>query len=287
MESKTKRIGFIGQGWVGKNYADHFEDRGFSVVRYALEEPYIQNKDVIASCEVVFIAVPTPTTPEGFDDTYVKEAVSLVGKGNIAVIKSTIPPTTTRKFAQLFPDIFVVHAPEFLRESFARYDVDHPERVYVGIPEHTPPYQERGKLVLALHPDAPVMQLMNAEEAEFVKYVHNTMGYSLIVFTNLLYDLAQQHGVAWEHVRAAILSNPWFPEKYIDPEHKGGRGAGGHCFIKDFAALREMYQRELPSDIEGVSLLRAFEEKNNQLLRSSNKDLDVLDGVYGKNKTRN
>ena len=42
-----KKIGFIGQGWIGKNYADDFERRGLEVVRYALEEPYVKNKDKI------------------------------------------------------------------------------------------------------------------------------------------------------------------------------------------------------------------------------------------------
>ena len=43
------RIGFIGQGWIGKNYADDFEKRGFTTVRYALEAPYVQNKEKIES----------------------------------------------------------------------------------------------------------------------------------------------------------------------------------------------------------------------------------------------
>ncbi len=64
VEKKNKKIGFIGQGWIGKNYADDFEKRGFEVVRYAQEEPYIKNKEAIADCDIVFIAVPTPSTPE-------------------------------------------------------------------------------------------------------------------------------------------------------------------------------------------------------------------------------
>ena len=66
--SNTKPlIGFIGQGFIGKNYADDFEQRNYKVVRYALEGTYAGNKDRIKECDIVFIAVPTPTTPEGFD----------------------------------------------------------------------------------------------------------------------------------------------------------------------------------------------------------------------------
>jgi len=58
-----KIIGFIGQGWIGKNYADDFEKRGYETVRYSLEKPYVDNKEKIKDCDLVFIAVPTPTTP--------------------------------------------------------------------------------------------------------------------------------------------------------------------------------------------------------------------------------
>jgi predicted dinucleotide-binding enzyme len=61
----TTQIGFIGQGWIGRHYADEFESRMYDVVRYSLEEQYIGNKDRISTCTVVFIAVPTPTTLDG------------------------------------------------------------------------------------------------------------------------------------------------------------------------------------------------------------------------------
>src|SRR3989338_6825777 len=83
-------IGFIGQGWIGKNYANDFEKRGLKTVRYALEVPYAQNKEKIKECGIVFVAVPTPTTPKGFDASIVESALGLVGKGKIAVLKSTI-----------------------------------------------------------------------------------------------------------------------------------------------------------------------------------------------------
>lgn len=274
-------IGFIGQGWIGKNYADSFEDRGFSVTRYALDEPYVKNKEKIKECDIVFIAVPTPSTPKGFDPSILRSVLSLVGSRKIAVIKSTLPPGMTRKFTKEFPDIHITHVPEFLRESFARYDVDSPERLIIGIPEHNDTYQAIAETLIAIHPRANHTEVVTAEEAEFIKYAHNTIGYTTIVFANILHDLALKHNVEWPKVREAILNNSWYPSKYLDPVHKGGRGAGGHCFIKDFAALRDSYEREVPEDKEGAALLRAFEKKNNQLLQDSGKDIDLLEGVYG------
>src|SRR5262245_24485252 len=108
------RIGFIGQGFVGKNIANDFEQRGNTVVRYALEPEYALNRRFISDCEVVFIAVPTPTTPSGFDYSIVEEAIQLVGTGKIAVIKSTLLPGTTKKIQDAHQDKVVLFSPEFL-----------------------------------------------------------------------------------------------------------------------------------------------------------------------------
>ena len=40
-------IGFIGQGFIGKNYADDFVSRGYEVVRYSLDPAHQANKDKI------------------------------------------------------------------------------------------------------------------------------------------------------------------------------------------------------------------------------------------------
>jgi UDPglucose 6-dehydrogenase len=276
-------LGFIGQGWIGKNYADSFEDRGFQVIRYSNEISYSANKDAIEACDIVFIAVPTPTTPTGFDDSIVREVISLVGKGKSAVIKSTIPPGTTKSLQEDNKEIFVFHNPEFLREADARFDVDHPIRTIIGKGGDSPEHQTGAEEILAVMPKAPYELITDGATAEFIKYTHNTFGYSLVLFSNILYDLAQSFGVEWDPVRESLANNPWIPGKYIQPVPKGGRGAGGDCFIKDFAAFRGLYER-MVEDPKGLALLRAYEEKNNELLRISGKDLDLLNGVYGQPK---
>ena len=141
MKKKAKQnkllIGFIGQGYVGKNYADDFEMRGYTVVRYALEEPYVANKELIRDCDVVFIAVPTPSTPRGFDGSVVEKALALVGKGKIAVIKSTIVPGMTRRLQKKYPKIVIMFCPEFLSVATAAYDVANPFLNVVGIPSNS------------------------------------------------------------------------------------------------------------------------------------------------------
>lgn len=274
-------IGVIGQGYVGKNYADALEDRGHQVIRYALEPEYVGNKHKIKDADLAIIAVPTPSVDGVFIDTHVRDALTICREGQIVVIKSTVQKGKTNELQRDHPHLVIIHSPEFLRESFAREDVERPTRSVFGIPVDSERHRQAAKFAEEIFPKHEGTHVMHvsAVDAEFIKYTHNTMGMMMVVYTNVLYDLASAHGVNWDSVKDAILHNPWFPEKYLDPVHKHGRGAGGHCFIKDFAAMLESYQQHV-GDKEGVELLQAIARKNAKLLIDSGKDLDILREVY-------
>lgn len=274
------RIGFIGQGWIGRNYADNFEQRGFEVVRYAKEESYEENKEEIGLCDIVFIAVPTPTTTKGFDDSIVRGVVSLVGKGNIAVIKSTMLPGTTESIQDENPEIIVLHSPEFLVEATVAYDVVNPSRNIIGAPIEDDEHRSAAEQVMEILPKAPYESICSSRESELIKYGANAFLYTKVVFMNMLHDLAQKNGCEWEKVREGIATDPRIGASHTNPVHKSGRGAGGHCFIKDFAAFREGYE-SVVDDPHGVNLLKSFEAKNNELLIGSQKDFALLEDVYG------
>lgn len=280
------KIGFIGQGWIGKNYADDFEQRGFSVVRYALEEPYAQNKESIALCDIVFIAVPTPTTEKGFDASAIRTVLPLIGAGKIAVIKSTILPGTTIELQKEFDGIIVLNSPEFLREATASYDAAHPQRNIIGIPVDSEEYQKAAENVLAVLPEAPHTKIMHATSSELVKYAGNTFLALKVVYANMLHDLAVSLGTSYDDIKDAVSADPRIGPSHLEVRsasghsEKVGRGAGGHCFIKDLEAFRRQYA-ELAHDTIGNDMLRSIVKKNNQLLIDSEKDLDLLVHVYG------
>lgn len=273
------KIGFIGQGWIGRNYADDFENRGYQVIRYSRDPEFTENKEAISTCDIVFIAVPTPTTPEGFDISVVREVLALVGTGNVAVIKSTIVPGTTEALQAEFPEIFVFHSPEFLVEKTAAYDAAHPNRNIVGIPIDNEKSREKAKTVLGVLPKAPYEKVMRAKDAEFVKYAGNCFLFTKVLYMNLLYDLVKHEGGNWESVREGMSHDPRIGDSHTNPVHQSGRGAGGHCFIKDFEAFRSLYEKV--GDDKGLTVLSALVDKNIELLTQSNKDIDLLEGVYG------
>ncbi|HLP43878.1 MAG TPA: hypothetical protein VK145_01210 [Candidatus Nanoarchaeia archaeon] len=283
---KKPLIGFIGQGWIGKNYSDDFEKRGYKVVRYALEAPYNANKEKLKDCPIVFIAVPTPTTPNGFDYSIVANALSNLAPGTTAVIKSTLAPRTVAALQAQYPKLYVMHSPEFLSRGTAKYDAAHPIENIVGIPKNTKAYKDRAQAVIKVLPKAPA-KIVSAETAEFFKYVHNTSLFARSIYMNILFDLSVKLGVKWADIKELIIKDPMIAFQdpvvakwHIEPSPKSGRGVGGDCHIKDYETFTRLY-KELVGDPVGMALINAMKEKNISLLLESGKDLDLLKGVYG------
>lgn len=276
----NKKIGFIGQGWIGRNYADDFERRGCDIIRYSLEKPYNGNKEKIGECDIVFIAVPTSTTPKGFDDSILKKVIKLVGSNKIAVIKSTLLPGMTESIAAENKNIFVLHSPEFLFRHTAAYDAANPYRNIIGIPQNTKEYRKKAEEVMEVLPKAPFAIICSSKEAEFIKYGWNVFFYFKNIFTNIFFDAVRTTDADWETIRKAIISDPRIVEEHTHPVHKGGRGAGGDCLIKDFSAFTSFYKNAVGNEW-GLAVLESLKNKNIYLLVNSKKDLDLLAGTYG------
>ena len=272
-------LGFCGQGFVGSNMADDFETRGYKVIRYSLDKEYLKNKNKIKTADIVFFAVPTPTTPNGFDDSILEKVLSLVGKGKIAVIKSTIIPGTTEKFQKKFKDIIILHSPEFLTEKTAKYDAKFPDRNIVGYLPSKRGSEASAYKVLDILPNAPYRAVMRAQEAEMVKYGNNCWFYFKVVYMNILYEICQSKKIDFEIVKKAMSFDPRIGHTHLDVVHQGGRGAGGGCLIKDLSAFSILYDEA--NDVRGKMVLLEIQAKNIQLLIDSGKDIGLLSGVYG------
>lgn len=287
------KIGFIGQGWIGKHYADDFEKRSYSVVRYSLDEPYLKNKEKIKECKIVFIAVPTPTTVAGFDCGSIIDSLKVVANGSTVVIKSTLLPGTTQRIQEQFPHLFIIHSPEFLRETTAAHDASHPERNIVGIPIYNEEFRKRAEQILSVLPHAKYNKIMSSLNAEMIKYVGNCFLYTKVIVMNIFYDVAMASGADWNIIRDAIINDSRIGDSHTLPVHQSGhdksattskRGAGGHCFIKDFEAFRALYAGSIGKD-KAYDMLSKMVEYNNYLLTSTDKDIELLEGVYGKECT--
>lgn len=185
-----------------------------------------------------FVCVPTPTTAAGQDLSAVEAVLGeLAGQPCGVVMRSTVLPGTCDRIQREHPEWDVYHWPEFLSARTAWDDFCHPWAHIVGNPS------PKGAAWLALMPLAfHGIVLMARAEAEMVKYAHNLHGAMQVVFSNLLYDMAQEAGADYRRVRDALPTLGYVSEDtacaYWDVFKDGGRGYGGACFPKDVDAVR-------------------------------------------------
>ena len=261
------KIGVIGQGWVGKPYADWFEAKGHRVTRYAIDPPYNhpwRMDEIRHQCRIVFIAVPTPTVDGVCILDNVISALHLIE--TIAVVKSTMPPGSTRKLQGMFPEIIVMYAPEFLREAQAMHDVESPERTIIGIT--SPKYRNIANYIFSVMPPAKYRNVCHAETAELTKYAGNVFLTMKVLFANMLYDLSKAEGISYETLRQNLMMDTRIGESHLQVIHSGGRGAGGHCFPKDFDAFIHYYEKSCGMDKNMSKALNLMQDFNNTLLHT-------------------
>jgi len=199
----------------------------------------------VRDAEVVFLAVGTPSLPDGAADlSYLLEAARQVGRGlsghTIIVTKSTVPVGTgdvvRETSAQVTTQPFAVASnPEFLKEGDAINDFLKPSRVIIGADDaHTIDVLRR--LYTGFLRTSDRVQVMDLRSAELTKYAANAMLATRISFMNELAALADKLGADIEKVRKGIGSDPRIGAKFLFP----GVGFGGSCFPKDLRALRDM-----------------------------------------------
>lgn len=273
-------IGIIGTGFVGSAYARSFLSKGFRVTQYSLDPQFIGNKDLMRNADVVLVCVPTPTTGGGIDLTAIDEVLPLVGANQVVVMKSTVPPGTVEYYQRSYPALLFVSSPEFLSADTADRDVESPVLTLIGLPTAlTEDQRNRAirefRMTMRWIPGQTF--ILSSTEAEIVKYAHNASGVLNTLLYNIIFDLTQRVGADYLAVRTALKHDPYLASQYSMPIHKGGRGAGGPCFIKDFEGFRRVI-----GDHPSADFLVAAVVYNNDLLLSSGKDVAIVNSVYPK-----
>jgi UDPglucose 6-dehydrogenase len=189
----------------------------------------------------VFLCLPTPTGPDGQDQTALENVIELIASWakvpHAVVIRSTVLPGTCERIAQEHPEWRVYHWPEFLTARSAWRDFCHPWAHVVGGDAAEWADTWRGLL-----PKAMQVVYVDRTTAELIKYAHNVHGALQVTFANLLYDMAQRTGADFGALKRAMPSLGYIGQPianaYWDVWKDGGRGYGGACFPKDTDAIR-------------------------------------------------
>ena len=219
----------------------------------------------LRDAEVVFIAVGTPSLPDGNPNlTFLKSAAQAIGQHISAphvviVNKSTVPIGSGNWVESLVRDAYrargasgntsfvVASNPEFLREGSALSDMLYADRVVVGADDpkgletmrrlyqplleqtfEAPAFLPRPEGFKAVH-----FLTSDLQSAELIKYAANAFLALKISFINEIAELSEKVGADIQHVARGIGLDSRIGNRFL----QAGIGWGGSCFGKDTAAL--------------------------------------------------
>ncbi len=325
-------ISVIGVGYVGLCTAVGFASKGFSVVSSDVDagkvakikegippfhEPSLpemlqqtiengnlkclvnQTKRAVLETDITFIAVGTPSKPDGSIDLQFIETVSSdIGNAlsqkssyHVVVVKSTVVPGTTQNTVKsnlekeskktCGVDFGLSMNPEFLRQGSAFQDTFNADRVVVGSAD-----QKSGDKIESLYkgfyyPKNPPIIRTSLATAELIKYASNAMLATKISFINTIANICEKiPGADVKTVAAAMGLDKRIGALFLD----AGLGYGGSCFPKDVKALIACskafgYVPEVLESVENLNHsqpLKAVEFCKQQLGKLSGKNIAIL-----------
>lgn len=287
-------VGIVGLGMVGEPLLRYLEQyrgyqRGNNLFCYDVDpnkgyQDNLQEK----TPNIIFVSVPTPSVYHEFwgeccDTSIVENTVQKCAEQKeppLVVIRSTVVPGTCEELAQKY-HIRILYIPEFLTEANAWEDFLHPDRQIVGATigsEHYAP------IVMSLMPkpnSGELAQLiMNATEAEFVKYRSNLFGALKVVFANQVAVLAQLYskalGVSMDEKKIlhAIGFDHRIGHSWLDVDYHDYRGYGGYCFTKDTNAQIVQDRKILLRTLNNSDVDDELRKLAGQTIRSIEADRD-------------
>lgn len=203
---------------------------------------------VIASADVIFVCVNTPTKDNGiaaggFDMQYVDAVARQIAahaRADVVIVeKSTVPLRTAERIRDIvsanaphWQGVHVVSNPEFLAEGTAVRDALSPDRVLVG----TAPDDKHSRRVMnALYAGFPSELVLhtNVWSSELAKLANNAFLSTKITQINALASLCDASGADVKEVARAVGMDKRIGDKFLS----AGIGWGGSCFGKDLRAL--------------------------------------------------
>lgn len=222
-------------------------------------------RDAVEASGIIFICVGTPPKANGEADlTSVFDAAEEIGKHltgyKVIVTKSTVPPGTNKKVAEILSQaksagasFAIASVPEFLREGTAIADTRHPDRIVIGTTS-----DRAQELLIDLHkPIVAPFVLCNVETAELIKYASNSLLSTKISFANAIAVLAEKVGADVENVLEGVGLDKRLGRSFLYP----GVGYGGSCFPKDVKALIAIAE----GNGYNFTLLKAVDEINQRM----------------------
>lgn len=248
-----KTVAIIGYGYVGKAVSSFFEGR-YNVINYDPAFPDFNEEEnqkyVNENADLAIICTPTPSAEDGSVDTSaVKSSIEWL-KTPLILIKSTVPPGTTRHLTKTSGKR-IAFSPEMAMGE-GGYEIP----FWLGYPHPTDMKKHHYMIIGAdditvseeiLEFFKPTMgpfaeyHIVEPEEAEMTKYVINSYLSTIVTYFNEIKDVCSWHGISYDRVRELALL-----DKRISRTHsvvfEDKRGFGGKCLPKDTKGIVKFSQ---------------------------------------------
>jgi UDPglucose 6-dehydrogenase len=214
-------------------------------------------KSAIATSEVTFVVVPTPSGSDGtFSTACVISVVREIGSAlrskvgyHLVVITSTVMPGSTggpicqvletSSGRHVGSDVGLCYNPGFIALGSVINDMLRPDFVLIGESD-----AHAGNLLVSVYEricdNSPHIQRMNFVNAEIAKMSVNAFVTGKISFSNMVSDICDRlPGADANTVLKAVGCDTRIGDKYLSP----ALGYGGPCFPRDNAAFASMARR--------------------------------------------
>ena len=236
-----RTVGIVGNGVVGNVLGTIFTEHDCEVRlfdRVPDRSPHCLAE--VLRCDYVFVCLPTPMASEGRCDTGVVEDFFDRARRHrptcLFVLKSTVPPGTTKKIQQRHPRLRLLHSPEFLTARNGQTDFLNTSYHVVGGAN----FVERELLASFLKTITPAAKVftMSSDESEMVKYLLNSYAAVKAMFFTLAGLASQTIGADFAKVREAVTADRRVGTGYTDFKGDDGMlGFGGNCLPKDICGM--------------------------------------------------
>ncbi len=208
-------------------------------------------EEAVKKSEVIFIAVGTPSLPDGsIDLKYIEQAAKDIGailKHNgdykTVCVKSTVVPETTMKTVlpilektsgkKCGKDFGLAMNPEFLKEGTAMKDFMYPDRIVIGAFDDRS-YDTIYRLYMETYgdTDTPILRT-SLTVAEMIKYASNAFLAAKVSLSNEIGNICKALNIDTYEVMKGVGYDARIGPHFLN----AGCGFGGSCFPKDVKAL--------------------------------------------------
>jgi UDP-glucose 6-dehydrogenase len=205
----------------------------------------INTLDVLLYADLIYLCIPTPYDEisraynmDEIDNTlYLLKELNYQG---IILLKSTILPNYCSTINNLYPQLKLVHNPEFLSAKTAAEDFLKQQHIIIGYTRQSQTHVTTvTDFYRALFPHA-LISINTAEESALMKLACNSFYATKVQFFTELYLLCEKTQVDYNTVKGLMLNNNWINSMHTTiPGPDGEISFGGACLPKDISALNQ------------------------------------------------